>query len=59
MTTIPTRTEQLLPVTVGADLGPRTTAVPPLAERIRAAFDAADRDRITPIPDDDYLLFPY
>lgn len=66
MATIPTRddadfAEQLtLAHDTERDIGLDTTALTPLAERIRAAFDAADAtDRleqslITPLPDDDY-----
>lgn len=66
MTTIPTRddadyAEQLTPANdTDLEMAWDTTASPPLAERIRVAFDTADTtDRleqslITPTPDDDY-----
>ncbi|MGV9663824.1 hypothetical protein ACWDUL_08370 [Nocardia niigatensis] len=47
------------------ELGPDTTALHPLAERVRAVFDAADiadhidQNWITPQPRDDYDCLAY
>ncbi|MGK8523846.1 hypothetical protein ACRS6B_20915 [Nocardia asteroides] len=44
------------------DFGLDTTALTPLAERVRAAFDSAgiadriDQSLLTPLPDEDYPL---
>ncbi|MBF6335896.1 hypothetical protein IU450_08355 [Nocardia abscessus] len=54
--------EQRSPVDRREDTGIDVTALTPLAERIRDAFDHADRvDRfdqavLTPLPDDEYPL---
>ncbi|MBF6210023.1 hypothetical protein IU433_03285 [Nocardia puris] len=68
MTTIPTRDDadhadqQTVVHAADRDIGWDDGALPPLTERVRAGFDAADlTDRldqalITPLPDDDYPL---